>query len=111
MRTARRTVNDGHAGKNGKRRDAHNGPCRYLPVNEIVVPWILLFHPHVEEGDVRCPAALSAPLITVREAETSALVRNGQTVVIGGLIDESTEEVEDGIPFLKDIPLLAILAP
>jgi general secretion pathway protein D len=54
-------------------------------------------------------AALGAPIITVREAETSALVRNGQTVVIGGLIDESTEEVESGVPLLKEIPVLGYL--
>lgn len=54
-------------------------------------------------------AALSAPVITVREAETSAIVRNGQTVVIGGLIDESREVVESGVPFLKDIPVVGYL--
>jgi len=51
-------------------------------------------------------AALNAPIITTREAETSAIVRNGQTVVIGGLIDEGDEVIESGVPLLKDIPLL-----
>jgi general secretion pathway protein D len=54
-------------------------------------------------------AALNAPVISTREAETSALVRNGQTIVIGGLIDESDEQVESGVPLLKDIPLLGYL--
>ncbi len=54
-------------------------------------------------------AALGAPIITVREAETSAIVPNGQTVVIGGLIDETRDLVESGVPFLKDIPLLGYL--
>ncbi len=54
-------------------------------------------------------AALNAPVISTREAETSAIVKNGQTVVIGGLIDESREVVESGIPLLKDIPLLGFL--
>lgn len=51
-------------------------------------------------------AALGASVISTREAETSAVVRNSQTVVIGGLIDESDESVESGVPLLKDIPLL-----
>ncbi|NIR44005.1 MAG: hypothetical protein GWN99_02280 [Gemmatimonadetes bacterium] len=55
------------------------------------------------------PAALGAPIITTREAETSALVLNGQTVVIGGLIDEQSTDVESGVPFLKDIPVLGLL--
>lgn len=54
-------------------------------------------------------AALGAQVISTREAETSALVRDGQTVIIGGLIDESTNVVESGIPILKDIPLLGLL--
>ena len=54
-------------------------------------------------------AALGAQVISTREAETSALVRNGQTVIIGGLIDEADEVVESGIPLLMDIPLLGYL--
>jgi general secretion pathway protein D len=54
-------------------------------------------------------AALNAPVISTREAETSALVRNGQTIVIGGLIDDAEEQVESGVPLLKDIPILGFL--
>lgn len=54
-------------------------------------------------------AALNAPVITTREAETGGLVKNGQTVVIGGLIDEATDVVESGVPILKDIPILGYL--
>jgi general secretion pathway protein D len=54
-------------------------------------------------------AALNAPIITVREAETSAIVRDGQTIVIGGLIAESWDKVETGVPILKDIPLLGLV--
>ena len=54
-------------------------------------------------------AALNAPVITTREASTRAIVRDGQTVVIGGLIGTSTELINSGVPFLKDIPLLGFL--
>ena len=54
-------------------------------------------------------AALNAPVITTREASTRAIVRDGQTVVIGGLIGTSTERLDSGIPLLKDIPLLGFL--
>jgi general secretion pathway protein D len=54
-------------------------------------------------------AAFDAPIITVREAETSAIVKDGSTVVIGGLIDDARQEIESGVPFLKDIPLLGAL--
>ncbi len=51
-------------------------------------------------------AALNAPVITTREAETSALVKSGRTIIIGGLIDETEQRVRSGIPILQDIPLL-----
>jgi general secretion pathway protein D len=54
-------------------------------------------------------AALNAPIISTREAATRAIIRNGQTVVIGGLIGNSTEVRDSGIPFLKDLPLIGAL--
>jgi general secretion pathway protein D len=54
-------------------------------------------------------AALNAPIISTREAATHAIIRNGQTVVIGGLIGNSTEVRDSGIPFLKDLPLIGFL--
>jgi general secretion pathway protein D len=52
------------------------------------------------------PAAQNAPIITTREAETSAIVKSGRTVVIGGLISSQRSLIENGIPILKDIPLI-----
>jgi general secretion pathway protein D len=54
-------------------------------------------------------AALNAPVITTREAETSALVRSGKTIIIGGLIDQSEQIVRTGVPILQDIPILGSL--
>jgi general secretion pathway protein D len=54
-------------------------------------------------------AAENAPIITTREAETSAIVKTGHTIVIGGLIGETQEVTETGVPLLKDIPLLGYL--
>jgi general secretion pathway protein D len=54
-------------------------------------------------------AALNAPVITTREAETSALVRSGKTIIIGGLIDESEQRIRSGVPILQDVPILGTL--
>lgn len=48
----------------------------------------------------------SAPVISTRETSTQVLVRDGQTVVIGGLRDEVHDQIKTGIPLLVDIPLL-----
>jgi general secretion pathway protein D len=50
-----------------------------------------------------------APIISTREAATQLFVRDGQTVVIGGLVDRQETESESGVPLLKDIPLLGNL--
>jgi general secretion pathway protein D len=50
-----------------------------------------------------------APVISTREATTQILARNGQTVVVGGLVDRQQERVRSGIPLLKDIPVLGYL--
>ena len=55
------------------------------------------------------PSAQNANVITTREAETSAIVKSGHTVVIGGLINATLSKISSGIPLLEDIPLLGNL--
>jgi general secretion pathway protein D len=50
-----------------------------------------------------------APIISTREAKTQLMMKNNQTVVIGGLIDHQRETTSSGIPILKDIPVLGAL--
>ncbi len=47
-----------------------------------------------------------APIISTREAATQVLVRDGQTIVIGGLTDEQRDKSQSGIPLLSDLPIL-----
>ncbi|MFP4306039.1 MAG: type II secretion system secretin GspD [Desulfococcaceae bacterium] len=44
------------------------------------------------------------PTTFKREVNTTVIVRNGHTVVLGGLIDDSFSESENRIPCLGDIP-------
>jgi len=46
-----------------------------------------------------------APVISTRETSTHLLVRNGQTAVLGGLVDRTQENSRTGLPFLTEIPL------
>lgn len=50
-----------------------------------------------------------APVISTREAQTFLFVRDGQTTVIGGLIDRQSEKTRTGIPVLISIPVLGAL--
>ena len=47
-----------------------------------------------------------SPLISVREIETSMTIANGQTMVLGGLIQERTNDTLDSLPIINKIPFL-----
>ncbi len=53
--------------------------------------------------------ALHTYIILNRKAETSLVVHDGQTIVLGGIMKNSRTAGNSGIPFLKDIPGLGIL--
>lgn len=50
--------------------------------------------------------AFDAPIISTREASTEVLVRDGQTIVLGGMQDHQREKSSHGIPVLSRIPIL-----
>ena len=50
--------------------------------------------------------AFDAPVISTREAVTEVTVRDGQTIVLGGLQDHQHDVTGGGVPFLSDLPLI-----
>ena len=53
---------------------------------------------------------MSTDLITnKRNIKTTVLVEDGETIVLGGLIDDNVQELVKIVPFLGDIPLLGRL--
>lgn len=61
-----------------------------------------------EVSSVAGPVALnSSDLITnKREVETTVLVRDGEIIVLGGLVEEDEQISLDKVPFLGDIPIV-----
>ncbi|MCX7634730.1 MAG: hypothetical protein N2Z74_03175, partial [Syntrophales bacterium] len=83
---------------------------------------ILKVTPHINEDNfvrmkidqqvTRIDTASSAqfrPTTYKRAAKTAVVVKDGETIVIGGLINDETEVREDKIPLLGDIPLIGWL--
>jgi|FLOH01.1.fsa_nt_gi type II secretory pathway component GspD/PulD (secretin) len=52
---------------------------------------------------------ITAPSTTERSAQTEVYVRNGEAVVIGGLMLKESQKIESKIPLLGDLPLLGWL--
>ena len=50
--------------------------------------------------------AFDAPVISTREAVTRVLVKDGQTIVLGGLRDRQRDLSSGGVPILSGIPLI-----
>ena len=46
------------------------------------------------------------PIIAKRSAQTRVGIRNGQTIVIGGLMEDRKTETIDKVPFIGDIPYI-----
>jgi type II secretory pathway component GspD/PulD (secretin) len=74
--------------------------------------WITLdIHPSVTEkvGESVSPEGDVAPILAVRETNTVARIRDGQTIVIAGLLQKRETTVVTSVPFLGKIPLLGAL--
>lgn len=63
----------------------------------------------VSEAQPVVAGGIQSPVISNRVAETSLVVQNGQTIVIGGLIKDQSSKTIAGIPILSYIPLVSYL--
>jgi MSHA biogenesis protein MshL len=54
-------------------------------------------------------SSFQAPVIDTRETDTMARLRDGETIIIGGLMQNRHEKVKSGVPILRSIPLLGRL--
>jgi MSHA biogenesis protein MshL len=70
---------------------------------------IMNIHPSITDktGEKTTPDGKSTfPLLSVRETDTTVRVRDGQTIIIAGLMQEKTIENYTGVPVLHSIPIL-----
>ena len=51
----------------------------------------------------------NSPSFISREAETTVVVQDGESVVLGGIIDDQVERDRRGVPYLMDVPVLGRL--
>ncbi|MFQ5881979.1 MAG: secretin and TonB N-terminal domain-containing protein [Candidatus Methylomirabilales bacterium] len=65
-------------------------------------------HPVVTEkvGTAVAPTGETAPILSIREADTLVKVRDGQTIIIGGLMKKKQDDTVSKAPLLGDIPVI-----
>jgi len=62
-----------------------------------------------EVSDVTGEGLQGLPVITKRKAETTVRVKDGETIVIGGLVQEQQTNTIRRVPFLGYLPLVGLL--
>lgn len=75
-------------------------------VEMMVSPQISSIDPNLS---IPISVGISAPVIDIRAADTVAVTADGQTVIIGGLMETDKSVTDTKIPFLGDIPLFGSL--
>ena len=61
------------------------------------------------QGSIITDNVINQPIFSSRKISTSVSIWDGQTVVLGGLMREDVQKVEDKVPGLGDVPLLGRL--
>ena len=56
--------------------------------------------------EILTEGTINQPVFNLRSVVTNLQVLDGQTAVLGGLINESTQEINDKVPVLGDIPII-----
>ena len=54
-------------------------------------------------------ATVSSPIIDTRTLESNVLIRSGDTLAIGGLLQDEVAKAHNKVPFIGDVPVLGYL--
>ena len=61
---------------------------------------------------IRQPASVGVtfdiPALTVRQVDTAVEMKAGQTFALAGLVQERTESLNRGLPYLSDLPIIGV---
>ena len=63
----------------------------------------------VSEAQENTLGGTTSPIIRKRTAKTTMVVKDNQTLVVGGLIAEKRTNSQEGLPWLKNIPIIGYL--
>src|SRR5206468_1123764 len=69
---------------------------------------MLTVTPEVSQPDFNSPVE-GIPSFRTRRASTSTRLRNGETLVIGGLLQTNRTESVSGVPYLQNLPLVGYI--
>jgi len=77
----------------------YGSPIQSTTTNALGIPTVAVITENV----------INQPIFCTRKVTASVSVIDGSTIMLGGLIREDVQKVEDKVPFLGDIPVLGRL--
>jgi type IV pilus assembly protein PilQ len=63
----------------------------------------------VHQDKVTPTTVNGVPIISTEQLTTSAIIKKGSTLLLGGIIEKQMSEQEEGVPFLRHIPILGFM--
>jgi general secretion pathway protein D len=80
------------------------------PINSVATVFSLVGQRSIGSQSVLLTAnTINQPVFSVRQVDTQVTIYDGQTVVLGGLMREDVQKVQDKTPILGDAPLVGSL--
>ena len=70
---------------------------------------LLSINQEVSKASASAEKGNLTPIISKRNVTSDIVVQSGRTAVLGGLIEDRTDEVETGVPVLRKVPVLGNL--
>ena len=114
--TSQTTAKDVGSDTNGKPTFVQNVTYRNTGISTSIKPTItanntimLKINQTVSEAQNNNTSNISSPIIVNRSISTSVLLKNGEELIIGGLIKENKSKTNSKVPLLGDIPIMGKL--
>jgi type IV pilus assembly protein PilQ len=76
---------------------------------EIQSPKSVLLHLTINQDEVSDLTVNGVPAINTQQLKTQVYMKNRETLVLGGVVQENKSDQHEGLPFLSKIPYLGIL--
>lgn len=76
---------------------------------EIQTPKSILLHLTINQDEVSDLTVNGVPAINTQQLKTQVYMKNRDTLVLGGVVQENKSDQHEGLPFLSKIPYLGVL--
>lgn len=82
---------------------------RVNPTVQAFVTWTRYDYTIVKPGSADQEVSIRKPVIAARTIDTKITIYDGETIVLGGILKDTTKTINERVPFIGEIPLVGRL--